>query len=662
MLRGIKIWQKIALGFSVPIVLMIAVALISFVQNRRVARVVESAEAVMGNGGAQDMMQRIIDILQAREQEGAYGLQGGAGNLKDVSDQVKAITAMVEKLRAGSLSTPQKDRLQKIQDATNAFRLDYLAYWADRGNEARYASDWRDAMRRIGEAAGKNESVKSGFAQLHIAALTFLKDKQASAWENYQSAFESFSADVARISSNTRTADAGRALQAALDPYDGAMKSYKDYFEKESQGAIQMTKTAGSIITLSKELEAELITAQQSSSALGIWLIFIALGVAVFGAAAIGFFIARGISVPVTKAVDFSRAIAQGDLTHSLEINQDDEVGVLARDLQAMSTKLREMVLTLQDNAAQVATSSEEISASTTNLAGGAQSQASTLEQTSAAIEQLTTSIEQVASHARAQADAFAQSSGSMEQVQGTVKEVSASLQQISDLALQSLERSQQGAQAADQVVAAINLISTSSAKIAGIVSVISDIANQTNLLALNAGIEAARAGEYGKGFAVVADEVSKLAERSSSSAKEITFLIEESVTNVRTGVEKATGSKQSMEQITEAARLTSEMTSSLSASMKQQVSAVNELTKLFENVSGMSSEIAAAATEQTTSARQVSIAVENVNELTQQAASSSEEISASAQELAGMAQQLHGLTANFKTANVEGSRKAALP
>jgi methyl-accepting chemotaxis protein len=467
---------------------------------------------------------------------------------------------------------------------------------------------------------------------------------------------------VDKLAAGARTAEAGKALKAALDAYDAAMTSYKGYFDKEAQGAIQMTQSANSIITLSKELERELIATQQSSSALAIRLIFIALGAAVLAAGAIGFFIARGITVPVTKAVDFSRAIAQGDLTHHLDINQGDEIGLLARDLQTMSAKLSEMVAALQENAAQVATSSEEISASTSILAGGAESQASTLEQTSAAIEELTSSIEQVSTHASAQAAAFAQGAGSMEQVQRSVKTVAESLAQISDLALQSLERSQQGAQAADQVVEAITLISTSSSKIAGIVSVISDIANQTNLLALNASIEAARAGEYGRGFAVVADEVSKLAERSSSSAKEIEFLIEESVTNVKKGVERATGSKQSMEQITEAARMTSEMTSGLAASMREQVAAVDELTKVLENVSGMSGEISTATAEQTSSARQVSIAVESVNELTQQAASSTEEISASAQQLAGMAQQLHDLTANFKTAKVEGNGRVALP
>src|SRR5208337_2348989 len=161
--------------------------------------------------------------------------------------------------------------------------------------------------------------------------------------------------------------------------------------------------------------------------------------------------------------------------------------------------------------------------------------------------------------------------------------------------------------------------------------------------------IEAARAGEHGRGFAVVADEVSKLADRSSTSTKEIESLIKESVRNVTLGVETAKGSQVAMEQIRAASQKVQQMIAGLSDSMSRQVGAVKELTTALESVSEMSQSISAATEEQTTNAKQVSRAVENVNEVTQSAASAAEEMSASTEQLAGMAQGLQKMTTQFK-------------
>jgi len=96
----------------------------------------------------------------------------------------------------------------------------------------------------------------------------------------------------------------------------------------------------------------------------------------------------------------------------------------------------------------------------------------------------------------------------------------------------------------------AIEKLKEESSRIEEISQTINDIADQTNLLSLNASIESARAGDHGRGFAVVADEISKLAEKSISSAREISGIIMMSVSRINEASEQIEETSTALKEI----------------------------------------------------------------------------------------------------------------
>ena len=160
---------------------------------------------------------------------------------------------------------------------------------------------------------------------------------------------------------------------------------------------------------------------------------------------------------------------------------------------------------------------------------------------------------------------------GLIDRLSTSIHAINTATEQAETLSLQTRANAETGRQALNGAIESIELIQKSAAGIAEIVSIIGEIAGQTNLLAFNAEIEAARAGEHGVGFSVVAGEVRKLAERSSTAARDISRLIDESITRISEGTGRSLDASRAFVGIFESAEKTGAAIGAISESAHAQ-------------------------------------------------------------------------------------------
>lgn len=283
--------------------------------------------------------------------------------------------------------------------------------------------------------------------------------------------------------------------------------------------------------------------------------------------------IPRSITRPILASLGFAESVAQGDLSHVLELRQKDEAGRLVQALNTMADRIKQVVMEVNITADSVATGSQELSGSAQSMSQGATEQAASIEETSSAMDEMSASIQKNTDNA-----------------QSTEK-----------IAAQAAMDAQEGGQSVDQAVTAMK-------DIASKISIIEEIARQTNLLALNAAIEAARAGEHGKGFAVVAAEVRKLAERSQSAAGEISQLSASSV-----AVAEKTGAI--MNKLVPDIQKTAELVQEIAAASREQNQGTEQINLAIQQLDIVIQKNAGASEEMSATADELSLQAEQLRE-----------------------------------------------
>lgn len=260
--------------------------------------------------------------------------------------------------------------------------------------------------------------------------------------------------------------------------------------------------------------------------------IILAVLVAVVLSIGVAIFIGRKISTPIVKVTELVNTTANLDLRDNSRYDylaeNKDETGDIARAVGSLRQSLREIVSVIKENSGTTFELSKEIAKSSEDTIGS--------------IETISKAVDELSQGAQEQAIKSQEGSEKLALLSEDIVEA-ARIGEVVRVETEKTNRiSKEGAMAINTlsdkikvnyevtttVSKNVEVLSSKSAIIEGIINTIQGIAEQTNLLALNASIEAARAGESGKGFAVVAEEVRKLSEQTTSSAKEIETMIQD--------------------------------------------------------------------------------------------------------------------------------------
>ena len=369
-----------------------------------------------------------------------------------------------------------------------------------------------------------------------------------------------------------------------------------------------------------------------------IWVVLIVSIIGLAISLLFGFLVRRSITNPVDRLVDTAKDIAEGegDLTKRIKVAEEDELGILSNWFNTFLRRLNDIIIQVKQDAHQINEVSQEMAAGNLDLSSRTHQQSASLEETASSMEEINSIVQNSAEEAK----------NANTLTKNAQKSVENSRKQLLDTVDESIKNNQEMLttlqETNSKVVDAMEDIMSGSKKIAGIITLINDVAFQTNLLALNASVEAARAGEHGKGFAVVATEVRKLAHRSAKASKEIGDLIENSLESIETGRNLVTEGEKGMHEMRE------KVETMLNHLKSESDENLNDIIKSFLQVSEVMENIKVASLEQADGVGQINTTIADMQRITQENATLVEENARASSSMANNTKHLEEILNNF--------------
>ena len=406
-----------------------------------------------------------------------------------------------------------------------------------------------------------------------------------------------------------------RAPTVDADRATGVLEAMKPAYLRHDEAVRE------SLAILDKRLakrEADAADAVETGGTLALWLA-IAAGTVLLVAA----LVMLSVLVSIGKVRDRMKQMASGDadLRARLSASSKDELGDLARWVNAFLDKIAGLVRAVQK-------STISLRATATQMAATSHDQESTVASFGAATTEVAAATREI--------------SATGTELTKTMTELDRVAKDSSGVALAGRDslvemRGSMGALASSsgQISTRLSAINEKARDITGVVTTITKVADQTNLLSVNAAIEAEKAGESGRGFLVVAREIRRLADQTAAATLDIEQTVGQMQGAVSSGV-------MEMDKFSEQVRRSVAEVESVSGRLDKIIQQVQVLTDRFAQVNeGMGA--------QAEGAQQINVAMVSLSDNVKQTSRSLGEFTAAAEEMKNAVEGLRKELGHFR-------------
>ncbi len=368
--------------------------------------------------------------------------------------------------------------------------------------------------------------------------------------------------------------------------------------------------------------------------------------------------VSRAIARPIASLQGVIERIGSGDFRGASGLSGGDEVGRMAASVDALVEAMRALLGTvktrvdelggtgraLTGNMAETRSAVSRIDVCSGAVGRRLGDQDAAVREVSAAVEELARSFEALAGMIGGQSTIVEQSASAIEQMIANVDSVASSAGRAGREAARLAEAGAAGKALIDAAGAAAGEIVGYSEDLEEAARLITQIAARTNLLAMNAAIEAAHAGESGRGFAVVADEIRKLAEQSTSRAKDISS----SLGRVGGAIEKVRSSSaaavSSFASVLAGAETVGLAVGESGRALEEQRAGGRQVLEGLERLRGITSEITGGASEMSSGNAAILVQVTRLREAASAVAREAAEIGGGAEAIRAAAEATEAL------------------